>query len=37
MDYLLIWDIDGTLIQGNGIGRRAMTKTLRISFKMRML
>ncbi len=26
MSYLLIWDIDGTLIQGRGIGRRAMEK-----------
>ena len=24
--YLLIWDIDGTLIQGRGVGRRAMDK-----------
>ena len=24
MNYLLIWDIDGTLIQGRGMGRRAM-------------
>lgn len=24
MDFLLIWDIDGTLIQGRDIGRRAM-------------
>ena len=26
MNYLLIWDIDGTLIKGNGIGRRMMDK-----------
>lgn len=26
MNNLLIWDIDGTLIQGRGIGRRAMEK-----------
>ncbi|HEX3028313.1 MAG TPA: HAD hydrolase-like protein [Clostridia bacterium] len=26
MSYLLIWDIDGTLIQGRGIGRKAMEK-----------
>jgi phosphoglycolate phosphatase-like HAD superfamily hydrolase len=25
-NYLLIWDIDGTLIQGRGIGRRGMDK-----------
>ncbi|MCX7747344.1 MAG: HAD hydrolase-like protein [Clostridia bacterium] len=26
MNYLLIWDIDGTLIQGRGLGRKAMEK-----------
>lgn len=33
MDYLLIWDIDGTLIQGKGIGRRAMTNAFKDLFQ----
>ncbi len=33
MDYLLVWDIDGTLIQGKGIGRRAMTKAFKDLFQ----
>jgi len=26
LNYLLVWDIDGTLIQGRGIGKRAMDR-----------
>lgn len=32
MDYLLIWDIDGTLIQGRSVGRRALERAFFESF-----